>query len=370
MREIRAKKPVSYAESTPSESHRDDSDDEATSVTSRNEGVDNEDDEDDEDNDDHDELDNNSESDEGPDGEDEQPKKRAKITAQATKSSKPVSSRNGKQSAGPKAVSKSKVKDTVSTSSLNRSNSAVNSVTRPSNSCASSSSVPFRPAESVPNQATDTNNNMSTFQGPPVTTDAGAKKLLTQYMRQQNRPYSSQQLFDNLHKRIPKATLERVLALLSAPAEGLICKEYGKAKIYYVDQAFLPAEKSASQLEALKSAVNELQQEVKTLIQRDKEAKSNLSSLLAEPDDADLEAKITEAEERVAQKIRKIDSIMSTSSSTGKKTNPASLRMAIEAFNNKRKAWFERKALCMNAVDLLSDAMGKKRSVLMVSKSR
>ena len=87
-------------------------------------------------------------------------------------------------------------------------------------------------------------NNMSTeitsadiTKGPPVSTEASAKKLIEQYMMQQNRPYSPIQVFDNLHGRIPKATVQKVMDnLASGPKKVLQMKEYGKAKIYYVDQ--------------------------------------------------------------------------------------------------------------------------------------
>ncbi len=37
--------------------------------------------------------------------------------------------------------------------------------------------------------------------GPPVSSEAAAKKLVLSYMCEQNRPYSAIQVFDNLHQR-------------------------------------------------------------------------------------------------------------------------------------------------------------------------
>ena len=78
--------------------------------------------------------------------------------------------------------------------------------------------------------------------GPNITTESAAKKLILQYLKQQNRPYSAIQVFDNLHKRIAKPTAERCLAVLSDNDGGLRCKEYGKAKIYFIDQKNLSSE--------------------------------------------------------------------------------------------------------------------------------
>ena len=72
--------------------------------------------------------------------------------------------------------------------------------------------------------------------GANITTESAAKKLILQYLKQQNRPYSAIQIFDNLHKRIAKPTAERCLAVLAENDGGLRCKEYGKAKIYFIDQ--------------------------------------------------------------------------------------------------------------------------------------
>ena len=64
-------------------------------------------------------------------------------------------------------------------------------------------------------------------------------------MKLQNRPYSAIQVHDNLHKRVQKTTVEKVLGLLSEQEEAssgatlLRCKEYGKSKIFFYNQALL-----------------------------------------------------------------------------------------------------------------------------------
>lgn len=88
---------------------------------------------------------------------------------------------------------------------------------------------------SVPSVSSHSNGD--TMKGPPVTSEAAAKKLIIQYMTQQNRPYSAIQVFDNLHQRITKPVAQRVLDSLSSADDGVLsCKEYGKAKIYFLNQ--------------------------------------------------------------------------------------------------------------------------------------
>lgn len=127
--------------------------------------------------------------------------------------------------------------------------------------------------------------------GPPVTNEAAAKKLIILYLKTQNRPYSALQIHDNLHKRIQKPVIERILTALSeGDVEDHIikCKEYGKAKIYYYNQAMLEAEleqegttNDAGAIEALKEKLAELQS-------KNRELKATADGLANEPDDETL----------------------------------------------------------------------------------
>jgi len=53
-------------------------------------------------------------------------------------------------------------------------------------------------------------------------------------MEKQNRPYSVQNVIDNLHGRIKKVQAQKILDELSDD-KILVCKEYGKAKIYLIN---------------------------------------------------------------------------------------------------------------------------------------
>jgi hypothetical protein len=47
--------------------------------------------------------------------------------------------------------------------------------------------------------------------------------------------------------------------------------------------------------------------------------------------------------------------------------DPNALSKAIKKHNDSRNGWFMRRAMCMDAVDLMADGMGKKNKQLMVS---
>jgi len=64
--------------------------------------------------------------------------------------------------------------------------------------------------------------------------DDEARTAIAEYMEKQNRPYSVQNVIDNLHGRIKKVQAQKILDELSDD-KILVCKEYGKAKIYLIN---------------------------------------------------------------------------------------------------------------------------------------
>eukprot|EP01041_Mallomonas_annulata_P008887 gene8887-18400_t len=196
--------------------------------------------------------------------------------------------------------------------------------------------------------------NIDITKGPPVSTEASAKKLIMQYMTLQNRPYSVIQIFDNLHGRIPKPTVQRVMDVLSSATGGLKVKEYGKAKIYYLDQDNLSSDHTASDLanldseiRTLKGRLDELQQQEATLQERSK-------TLLDEPTDTDLDKAIEETQRRVEQYRQRVSAISSGN------TDPKALENAVAAYNVYRKAWKERKDRCSDLAGTVADSTNKR----------
>jgi 26S proteasome regulatory subunit (ATPase 3-interacting protein) len=70
-------------------------------------------------------------------------------------------------------------------------------------------------------------------------TDQEAKKAISEYMIKMNRPFSVQNIIDNMQGRVKKTSAQTILDKLSD--EGVLkCKEYGKAKIYLANQDNFP----------------------------------------------------------------------------------------------------------------------------------
>ena len=102
-------------------------------------------------------------------------------------------------------------------------------------------------------------------------------------MVQQNRPYSIQNIMDNLHGRIPKKICENVLQKLT-DQNHLTSKEFGKAKVYLANQDKFPATNNAEldnldkQIADKKKSLDEQTSTLKELQAKLKELNSTMSN--------------------------------------------------------------------------------------------
>ena len=194
--------------------------------------------------------------------------------------------------------------------------------------------------------------------GPEVTTENAAKKLILRYMKQQNRPYSAIQVFENLHKRVMKGTVERVLESLAKMEGTSICvKEYGKNKIYWPDQKGMPTA-SADQLRSLDDQIKAKSAELRAVEARGMDTERSLKVLLSQPSDADLDRVLAEKEAIVAELQSKADALSKHS------MEPQALLKSIRKHNHFRKRWLELKSGCMDIVENIAEAMEKKTAAV------
>jgi len=70
-------------------------------------------------------------------------------------------------------------------------------------------------------------------------TDKEAKVAIKEHMIKQKRPYSLQNVLDNMHGLVKRATAQKVLDDLSDD-KTLTCKEFGKIKVYLANQDNFP----------------------------------------------------------------------------------------------------------------------------------
>lgn len=216
----------------------------------------------------------------------------------------------------------------------------------------------------------------NSWRGPDITTESSAKALITKYLMHQNRPYSVIQVYENLHKRIQKPTIERSLNTLcelsSVSSSGttntrIICKEYGKAKIYFPDQNCFQT-MSERDMKQLEIEIDLLQQQVDRKMMHELQLNSKVVSMSAEPSDIEIDryvpsiflhaytfsyncyidnsekitftthSEIREFESRVRTKAALLNDMKSLGP-----VNPRDFENAIREHNKTRILWKERK---------------------------
>lgn len=111
----------------------------------------------------------------------------------------------------------------------------------------------------------------------------GDESVIFQYMKEANRPYSVQNIFDNLRGEVKKAQCQKVLDSLTDKGK-LQAKDFGKAKIYLINQSLMPEadEGELQQLDAdiqeKTSELNHLNSELKQLQQHYKEITTSMTT--------------------------------------------------------------------------------------------
>jgi hypothetical protein len=125
--------------------------------------------------------------------------------------------------------------------------------------------------------------------GPDVSNEEDAKTLIMAYFRQQNRPYSAIQIHDNLHKRVQKSSVEKCLAALATMPGKLVCKEYGKSKIYFPDQASMNSNATPADIQQLEESIKGLSEAQSSQKNECAAIRAELYRLQSEPKDSDLD---------------------------------------------------------------------------------
>lgn len=181
-----------------------------------------------------------------------------------------------------------------------------------------------------------------------------ACKTISEYLRQQNRPYSVLQIFDNFHKRIGKGLVEQALEDRNLEKMNVRVKVFGKAKLYFYDQSKLQANFFQADLNNLDRDIAQLVNQIRSAEAEHKNAQSALRALTSEPTDADIDGQLAELEARVAEKAARAATISSAP------IDPNALRDVVAQHNFFRKEWVARKRTVIDIVKDISDGSGKK----------
>lgn len=224
----------------------------------------------------------------------------------------------------------------------------------PSSSSSSSSSLGGNKKDALSSSSTSSGG----WQGAPIASEAAARKLIKEYMLVQNRPFSAIQVYDNLHHRVGKSVVQRVLDGLSEDGDMkcLAHKDYGKARIYFADQHLLQSNLNPNEISEVETELSSLETKAKEFRQQEAQVKALVRSMESEPPDVLLDSMLKEEDEKNESLRLRLNSLQDNNV---KKISPAD-RAKVEASHKKyRTAWRARKEKVRDLLDMMADGMEK-----------
>jgi len=193
-------------------------------------------------------------------------------------------------------------------------------------------------------------------EGKAATLAAGvtASAAITDYMTQQNRPYSALQVYENLHRAVKKPEVVRILDRLAEEGK-LVAKSFKKNKIFLPNQS-LYAEPSQDELDGMDADIKRMTDENKEAEAQLKQLERDIAALEQEPTDADADSAIAKLEAEIATKTEKLSKLSSETKLVGKED----VEKAQKAFVKYLSEWKRRKRAVKDMVDLYCENVTKK----------
>lgn len=139
--------------------------------------------------------------------------------------------------------------------------------------------------------------------------EAGAEKAVLEYVKAQNRPYSSNDIFNNLHKEHGKTAIIRALDQL-AQDNKIKEKTYGKQKVYFADQDEFP-DVAESELAAMDQEINAMTgklQDISRELQVREHLLSSLNNSLTTEQLVEQIKSATQERDKLASRLEKLTS--------------------------------------------------------------
>ncbi len=189
----------------------------------------------------------------------------------------------------------------------------------------------------------------------PPRSQCAAGPVVREYLESTNRPYSTINIFDNLHGAVKKASLQRVLDALAE--EGQINEKVcGKSKVYWALQDQY-GDITSQVLASLRAEVLALEAKASEAEGERAAMAARVAALEAEPSDEDLEkqlqaeaAEIKSLEDRYAAVVAAADGVVVTA---------ATKDTLVADGKRYRKRWSELRGKIMDVVARMSEGMDK-----------
>jgi 26S proteasome regulatory subunit (ATPase 3-interacting protein) len=184
--------------------------------------------------------------------------------------------------------------------------------------------------------------------------------VVIKYLRDQNRPYSLNDIFSNLHEEIRKPAVQKALEHLVEQSR-ITEKVYGKQKVYVIKQEDTNAKDLQQELQDLDSKLNSISKEVASAEEVFKGSEKELHELRFATTTSDAQNESKVLENRVQELKKKLDII----SKNSMKISEINKKQIQNDHANNIKEWRKKKSVCMDIVEaMLEGYHDSKRSLL------
>ncbi|XP_073428424.1 homologous-pairing protein 2 homolog [Dendrobates tinctorius] len=187
--------------------------------------------------------------------------------------------------------------------------------------------------------------------------DAAASSLILKYLNDQNRPYSTQDVFSNLQREhgLGKTAVVKAMELLAQ--QGKIKeKVYGKQKIYFADQDQFP-NVSDTELKSLDVQISELSSKVQSVQQSCRQLETELKDLNSSMTTEEMMNEIKELTQECSRHEEKLQKIKSAT----KHVTPEEKEKVYSERKQYSKEWRKRKRMATDIFEAILEGYPKSK---------
>ncbi|KAG9474243.1 homologous-pairing protein 2 homolog [Eleutherodactylus coqui] len=187
--------------------------------------------------------------------------------------------------------------------------------------------------------------------------DAAANSLILKYLNEQNRPYSTQDVFSNLQREhgLGKTAVVKAMELLAQ--QGKVKeKVYGKQKIYFADQYQFP-DVSDTELKSLDDQISGLSSKAQSVQQSCRQLETELKDLNNSMTTEEMMKEIKELKQECSRDQEKLQKIKSA-------TNHVTPEEKEKVYNERKqysKEWRKRKRMATDIFDAILEGYPKSK---------
>uniref|UniRef100_A0A8C9SG86 Homologous-pairing protein 2 homolog n=1 Tax=Scleropages formosus TaxID=113540 RepID=A0A8C9SG86_SCLFO len=187
--------------------------------------------------------------------------------------------------------------------------------------------------------------------------------VILDYMNENNRPYSAQDVFGNLQKQLGLGKTAVVKAMEQLAQQGKIKeKVYGKQKIYFADQSQF-ADVSDADLGDLDGRIAELNSQVQTVTQSCKKLDAALKELQSSLTTEEMTKEVEELKQECCACRERLKGIKSADNHV----TPEEKEKVYKERNAYLKEWKKRKRLASDMIDSILEGYPKSKKQFLVS---